>query len=326
MPELNFLYPLDLPFARCSPFNCRAKLVVLFNCSHVLLDSEIHLRNSPLWTLQIGLSHDVTVRNSFISADIRAPNNDGIDVVSSFNILIENCSISTGDDNIDLSTHIADRPTYNVTVRGCRLSSSSCSLNTGMFALADIFDVFFYNNSISQSNRGIGIMPRIGAGRIFRYRISEIDISTKQYSTAWWGSGEPVYISSLDFGQGFSGSVSEIDLRNIRISAAANSVFVFSSNSSKIFNVSFSEIDLQLSTAGGNVTRPCHDFRPNNFGNSEQIVPALVDGFYLGGNCGNIYLNDVGVAIDKSGPPNYFGECFNFTSVAVEESGRIECN
>ncbi len=236
--ELNFLMPLDLPFPRCSPINCRIKLVVVDSSDSILFGGGAQLRNSPLWTLQVGRSEKVVIRDSFITSDQRAPNNDGIDVVSSRHILIENMTIVTGDDNIDLSTHLVGEPTFDVTVRGCRLSSTSCSLNTGMFALADIFNVSFSDNIITNSNRGVGIMPRMGSGNVYGYHISNTTISTRQYSSAWWGSGEVVYITALDYQQGYSGTISNIQLSNVS-AVAANGVMLFSSQVSRISEILF---------------------------------------------------------------------------------------
>jgi polygalacturonase len=64
----------------------------------------------------------------WINRNRRWPNNDGIDIVSSKNVLIHNTHISTGDDAIDLSTHVVGYTTSNVTVSSCKLSSTSARM------------------------------------------------------------------------------------------------------------------------------------------------------------------------------------------------------
>lgn len=208
----NFLYPQDLPFPGCSPFSCRVKLVVFFNCSDVLL-SGVSLINSPLWTLEFSLSKNIQVSNCYISTDRRWPNGDGIDIVSSSHVTISNTTISTGDDNIDVSTHVVGYPSEDIVVEGCTLSSTSCSQNIGMFSMENISRVVWKDNVVVGSNRGAGIMPRIGNGSIHDISYLNISISTRQYSEAWWGNGEPIYVCNLFFNfESFPSSFFLLDL------------------------------------------------------------------------------------------------------------------
>ncbi len=105
IPSLNFLVPLDIALPKCSPFNCRIKLVVFLNCSEIVIE-KVKLLNSPLWTLEFALSRNILVKDATIEGDRRWPNGDGCDVVSSTNVSILRTRISTGDDCIDLSTHV----------------------------------------------------------------------------------------------------------------------------------------------------------------------------------------------------------------------------
>jgi polygalacturonase len=114
--------------------------------------------------------------------------------VSSKNVIIRDSQIETGDDAIDLSTHVLGYPTQNVTVVRNRLSSTSSAQNIGMFVVDDISRVLFAHNIVTDTNRGIGILPRIGGGQVFDVLYQNISIETFFFSLPWWGSAEPVYI------------------------------------------------------------------------------------------------------------------------------------
>jgi polygalacturonase len=309
-PKLNFLYPLDLPFPRCSPFNCRIKLVVFYNCSDVVLES-VSLHASPLWTLQLGLCSGVTVSRLNISSDRRQPNGDGIDVVSSSNVLIDGCTIDTGDDCVDISTHVVGVPSRNVTVSNCKLSSSSGAQNIGMFAVADIEHVVFRGNVVRNTNRGIGILPRIGRGTIRNLRYEDIDLETRFFSDAFWGSGEPVYIAALNFEEGFQGAVENVSFERLR----CNSTNGITIRGLQIANVSFVDVFVHLNMHG-NVSSPRHDWRPLS-GSSQgpELQPALLDAVYVAGpkeaEEGPVDVRFDRLCVDMAVNASLFGVCFN---------------
>jgi hypothetical protein len=76
----------------------RPRLVQTTNCSDVLV-AGVTLSNSPEMHLVYGTSSNVTIDGITISCPGTSPNTDGIDPAGS-NFLIENSSISDGDDNI----------------------------------------------------------------------------------------------------------------------------------------------------------------------------------------------------------------------------------
>ena len=75
----------------------RTPLIQFINCDRILVEG-ITLTNSPFWILHPVYSSNMIIRNvKFHSMVI---NNDGIDVDSSHDILIENCNFRTGDDAV----------------------------------------------------------------------------------------------------------------------------------------------------------------------------------------------------------------------------------
>lgn len=124
--SINLLVPSMFNFTGCSGFLCRPKLVVFRQCADVVVDGAA-LVNSPLWTLTFSECDGVVVHNATISGSRQWPNNDGIDVISSSNVEISECTISTGDDCIALITH-TPLPVANVSIHHCNLASTSAAV------------------------------------------------------------------------------------------------------------------------------------------------------------------------------------------------------
>jgi polygalacturonase len=75
-------------------------LVVLQDSSEVHIEG-IRLINSPLWTLRLQDCDQVWVRGVYVYSDLeKGVNADGIDIVSSSNVLISDSIITTADDAI----------------------------------------------------------------------------------------------------------------------------------------------------------------------------------------------------------------------------------
>ena len=60
----------------------------------------VNLINPIYWNLHIYQSSDITIQNTYIYGDPRVPNNDGMDIDSSQNVLVQGVSVSTCDDAI----------------------------------------------------------------------------------------------------------------------------------------------------------------------------------------------------------------------------------
>ena len=96
---------------------------------------DFHIRESPLWCVHLRLCEDVTVRGVDIRA--RGHNNDGIDINSSRNVLVENCVLDQGDDGFVIKSG-RDRdgrrvgvPCENVEIRNCVIKGGHTLLAVG---------------------------------------------------------------------------------------------------------------------------------------------------------------------------------------------------
>ncbi len=79
----------------------RPPFVQFIRCENVLVEG-VTLLNGPSWNLHPVQSKNLIIRG--ITIEAHGPNNDGIDPDGCENVLIENCSLDVGDDNIALKS------------------------------------------------------------------------------------------------------------------------------------------------------------------------------------------------------------------------------
>ncbi len=77
----------------------RPRLVSLINCKKVLIDG-ITLQNSPTFALNPNFCEDLVIKNIKVNNEYWAQNGDAVDIGSSKNVLVYNCTITAGDDGI----------------------------------------------------------------------------------------------------------------------------------------------------------------------------------------------------------------------------------
>ncbi|HVO73930.1 MAG TPA: glycosyl hydrolase family 28 protein [Ignavibacteriaceae bacterium] len=274
------LLPLDRPF----------QMIIFSNCRNITV-KDVLISNSPFWTLHIADCDGVIVTDIKLWNSLMIPNNDGIDVTSSSNVLISNCDIRCGDDAIAITGYAYhfDLPGYknikhdseNITVDNCYLESRSSAIRIGGWDQNEMRNYSFSNIVIANSNRGINLCVRDKAG-MSDLSFSNIIIKTHLHTGDWWGNGEPIHISAI-LGKE---NVSLGKIRNIKFShitaEGESGILIFGSKESIIENISFSDISFTLkeslknNIAGGNF-----DLRP-------AIDPSLtmfshdIPGFYAG--------------------------------------------
>jgi hypothetical protein len=100
------------------PTSARPYMITLNKCLRVLIQN-VTLINPPKMHISIkGKSGDITIQGITINTVGTSPNTDGIDLVGT-NCLVQNCSISDGDDNIALGTSSAGTPMSFTTITNC---------------------------------------------------------------------------------------------------------------------------------------------------------------------------------------------------------------
>ncbi|WP_109486067.1 glycoside hydrolase family 28 protein [Occallatibacter savannae] len=101
-------------------------LLLFVNCRHLAVQ-DVHIQNSPGWTLHAINSDSVSIRGITIKNPVNGPNTDGIDITGCQNVTISNCSIETGDDAICLKSQNPFGPeprlVKDVSITNCHLST-----------------------------------------------------------------------------------------------------------------------------------------------------------------------------------------------------------
>lgn len=256
------------------------QMLVFSNCKDVRL-TDFKCVDSPYWCFIIVHCDGVFVRGLRIDNDLLIPNSDGIDCISTSNIIISDCDISCGDDALVFTGydwHFGDpglkrihRPMRNINVSDCNLRSRSSAIRIGLWDRNPMSDFNFSDINIYDSNCGIGISVRDSAG-IENLNFNNFNIHTRLHSGDWWGNGEPIKITSTrddnfdinserDY---HPGAIRNVNFTNIN-AVGESSVLLYASEESCVENVRFINCDFALrqsplaDVGGGNF-----DMRPNS--------------------------------------------------------------
>ncbi|MFP5039384.1 glycoside hydrolase family 28 protein [Parasediminibacterium sp. JCM 36343] len=93
----------------------RPRLIYLSNVTNLTIDS-LNIQNSPTFHIVPNNCRNVVIDHITINTDKNSPNTDGIDPSGCYNVLITNCSVSVGDDNIAIK---AGSNCQDITVANC---------------------------------------------------------------------------------------------------------------------------------------------------------------------------------------------------------------
>lgn len=136
----------------------RPPFVQLINCNSIRL-ADFSIESGPMWTINPVYSQNIVIDGISITTD--GKNNDGIDIDSSKNVLIENSHLDTHDDAIALKSGRGkdglrvDRPTENVIIRNNSMQNGHGGIAIGSEIAAGVENVFAYNCRINSNQYGI---------------------------------------------------------------------------------------------------------------------------------------------------------------------------
>ncbi len=142
IPETNKTFGKNRPF-----------LLRFVGSSNIKIKG-VTLKQPAAWTCHFYQSTNIKIEEVSIYSHANF-NNDGIDLDSSSQVVIKNCTIDTGDDAICFKT-TSPKPTHDIKVTGCILKSEWGAIKFGTESMGD-----FYNISVSDcvinDTRGGGI-------------------------------------------------------------------------------------------------------------------------------------------------------------------------
>ena len=147
----------------------RPSFLCLVSCTNVSLEG-FTIGSGPNWTIHPVYCENTTIHGVAVETD--GPNNDGIDPDSCRDMLIEDCTFSTGDDCVVLKSGYNEdgwrvgRPTENVVMRRCSARRGHGGLVVGSEMSGGVRNVFLYDCEFDGTDRVIRIKSRRGRGGV----------------------------------------------------------------------------------------------------------------------------------------------------------------
>jgi polygalacturonase len=240
----------------------KISLVYISNCKNFFLE-DINITNSPNWSCHVQWSKNVRINGIKITSSLEeGVNSDGLDIDGCKNVIISNCIVKTGDDAICLKTTKQGTRTEScedILIDNCILSSTSCALKLGTESHSDFKRISFTNCSISESNRGIGIIVRDGA-TVSDVTFSNISMDCKRKPFFWWGNGEAFHFNVLKRNANARlGKIENVTLSNIRGTVeGTSSILGFSEGNSSIAGIQIQNIVLTINKESEKDKRTTH--------------------------------------------------------------------
>lgn len=285
---------------------CRPRLVQFTSCSDVTLRG-VTLTNSPDWTLHFLGCRRVLVDGISSLGNRQWPNNDGCDPDSSVDVTVVDSNISVADDGVCPKASAGYGPMSDLLVRNVTIRSKSGAIKFGSNTDTPMHSILFDNITIWDSNRGLGIQQR-SMGDVFNVTYSNINIETRFVAPRWWGSGEPIWISTLQ--RAATTPVGRTyGITFVNISARSENGAFVSGLANTVANVTFDNVHITVDK-WSNYSEPVHDYRPTGTGShvADKVV-GPVDGFYLEAVDGVSFAGSSVTYVDRDAQP-WWGECY----------------
>lgn len=223
----------------------RPSMLQLMHCKRILIE-DVTLTNSPFWMIHPVYSEHITVRNT--TCHSMFINNDGIDIDSCSEVLIENSSFSNGDDGIamkagrDKDAWDTGIPTRNVVIRNCEIPEALHGFAVGSEMSGGVEDVYVHNCRIGRINmeaiqfksnkdRG-GTMKNIFLSDITVESASNHFIYFTNDYHSYRGGDAPTHFS-------------DITLENIHCSYAKNAIHLQGLDEKPIHDITFKNITVE---------------------------------------------------------------------------------
>jgi len=163
--------------ANGSPPSGRPNFINFDGRSQRILIQDVTLRNPPTFHLMLkGNNGNITIQGINIDTDPNSPNTDGMDLGST-NILVQNCHISDGDDNIEIGGSSA--AVIDLVVTNCMFGHGH-GVSAGSLLQAGVSSVTVINCIFTNTDYGIRMKSDNDRGglvqNLFYYNISMTNI------------------------------------------------------------------------------------------------------------------------------------------------------
>ena len=148
----------------------RPTLIEPYECKNVFIEG-ITVKNSPFWTIHPVFCENVIVRK--VTVEKGMSNDDGCDPESCKDVLIEDCSFFTNDDNIAIKAgrdndawhENGGRPSENIIIRNNKfIESKAGAISIGSEMSGSVRNVFAENNYVHKAGQAFYIKSNTDRG------------------------------------------------------------------------------------------------------------------------------------------------------------------
>lgn len=177
----------------------RPRLIEIANGNGITV-SNVTLENAGAMHLFLKDTNNVLVNQVTISSPSSSPNTDGIDPAGDQHVMIENSSISDGDDNIAIKAQDAGTPSSDITITNCTFGSGH-GVSIGNDLAGGVSGVTVENSSFNGTTNGIRIKStRTTGGEIKNITYENLTMTNVQ-NPIWFSGYYPDIPSSQDAAQ-----------------------------------------------------------------------------------------------------------------------------
>lgn len=233
-------------------YGVRPPFVQFIKCTNVYLDGPTFI-DGPSWMIHPVQCDNVIIRN--IAINSHGPNNDGIDLDMCKNVLVENCLIDAGDDNIAIKSGRDEeawkigKPSENIMVRNCKSLQGHGGFVIGSEMSAGVKNVLVENCSFNNTHRGIRIKTRLGRGGyiedILIKDITMQNIKREAIIINMQYNAEPIE-RKIDFDSSAQTvpKINNINIENVRCDNATHALKILGLGQNVLSGISLKKIDI----------------------------------------------------------------------------------
>ena len=172
------------------------------DCRNVLIEG-LTLRNGPMWNVVPVYCENVIIRGMRVES-VGVGNGDGINIESCRNVLVEYCTVNTGDDCYCMKAGRnqdgvrVNKPVENVILRYCSSEGGHGGITFGSETAGQMRNVYVHDCVFENNNIGIRFKtrrPRAGGGE--NLTIENIRLNVKKNAMEWDMLGLSIWVGNL---------------------------------------------------------------------------------------------------------------------------------
>jgi len=160
-------------------------LIHFFGCSSVLVEG-VSTVDALFWGVHIVYSNDVTVRGIHVRSS--HSNNDGVDIDSSYRVVIERCTFCTGDDCIaiksgrDADGRLIGKPSESIVIQNCVMEKGgSAAIALGSEMSGGIRSVYIHGCVMRDVETVLDLKSNLDRGGVIEnVRVWDLTVGTSE--------------------------------------------------------------------------------------------------------------------------------------------------